>query len=156
MAGRALAVSIASLLVAIGAVALSWYLWRRSGPEIVVLIYAVGAGSRRGRKLGDWRGVEVVNSGRMPTVIREVGIMIDWYGGSEGSRPSLSEECKLDADEPYPMTIPPTGYLLVPWPWETRTQHAPGEPYYPIRVRGYAIRGDGRRFESSEDVLSEW
>lgn len=61
-------VAIAGLAVAIASVILTWYLWRRSGPEIVVVVTSV-RGQWTGAGLLD--GIEVVNSGRMPAVIRE-------------------------------------------------------------------------------------
>lgn len=103
MAGWALSVSIASLVVAIGAVVLTWYLWRWSGPELVVLISKDG---------GAWRGIEVVNSGRMPVVIREVGVVVleDEHDRGRWGR-VRTEEHRLGQPEDYPATIPPTGYF---------------------------------------------
>ena len=147
MAGWALGVSIASLLVAIGAVALSWYLWRRSGPDIVVLIRSVDERFGVPPSEGEWRSVEVANSGRMPTVVREVGVVVFVADDSrKGYDDGVYTSQKLDAQKPYPVTIPPTGYLVVPWPVEADRSFPA-----PMRARGYAISGDGRRFVSRDD-----
>ena len=77
----------------------------------------------------------------MPVVIREVGV-IEYVSYSVRGKTFVRRSANrhvLDAEEPYPVTIAPTGYLVVPW-----------GKYRPVgtRVRGYAIRGDGRRFLS--------
>jgi hypothetical protein len=61
----ALAVSIASLVVAIGALALSRSQWRRSGADLILALVV-------NRGPDHWGSVEVFNGGRMDAIVREV------------------------------------------------------------------------------------
>jgi hypothetical protein len=144
MAGWALGVSIASLVVAIGAVVVTWYLWRRSGPEIVVIVRKIPGGDA-------WRGVEVINSGRMPVVIRQVGVLIREPEREGSSQIRSTTKIGLDVHPKYPVTIPPTGYLFAWWSRE----HGFNPDVYGGRAQGYAVRGDGRRFYSTVEDFAE-
>src|SRR5690348_5760906 len=67
------AIAIGSLVVAIGSVAVTWYLWRRSGSDLAVAV------------LRD--SVEVSNVGRINSVVRRVYIDIQaktrWSEGQD-------------------------------------------------------------------------
>lgn len=99
-----MAVSITSLVVALVALLSSRSQWRRSGPEIVVIARVVHGALM----------VEVLNSGRLPAVIREAGIARAGHGRyplvpMDGRR--AREPGTLPADV-YPVTIPPTGFFM--------------------------------------------
>jgi hypothetical protein len=135
-------VGVVGLVVAIGSAVLTWYLWRRSGPEIVVLLKRI-AGDPRGLKVE----VEVINSGRMPVVIRDVQLRWTRRGGRSAARAAgalyVGHARSLDpASGQYPVTIEPTGFMLaVLIPFD---EYDSGLE----KMWGVAVRGDGRTYSS--------
>jgi hypothetical protein len=139
-------VAVTSLIVAVVSAVLTWYLWRRSGPEIVVLLKDNHGMEWTGR--GSIAGVEVVNSGRMPAVIREVKLC--WTQSQTkldrlliGKWPGPYEST---LDSPYgkwPATIEPTGFIVAAF-----TGRDEAGSRWIGKAWGVAIRGDGRTYIS--------
>lgn len=106
----ALTLAVLSLLIAIASVAISWYLWHKSGPEIIVLVNtATSQGASVPVGFDDVVGVEVRNTGRRPARIREVSLRIwDQAPGRPGG-----ENSRCLTLEPtyggFPVAVPPTG-----------------------------------------------
>jgi hypothetical protein len=139
----ALVLALLSLVVAVASIALTWYLWRKSGPEIVVLVNtAASKGAPIPAGFDDVVDVEVRNAGRMPAMVREVSIRI-WDqepGRRGGGRPTcLTLEPTYGS---FPVAAPPTGYISATMPDGTGVSAG-------TLVQGIAILGDGRCYESS-------
>lgn len=127
----ATSVAIASLAVAIGSGVLTWYLWRRSGPKIVVT------------HRGWYGGVQVTNSGRMPVVIWEVGMYV--LPHDSGSYSSTAQVVLYPDKGDYPVTIPPFGAAIFPRDGRERTPDGSKITWWAVDY-AYAVRADGRRY----------
>jgi hypothetical protein len=139
-------VAVTSLIVAVVSVVLTWYLWRRSGPEIVVLLKDNHGMEWTG--MGPIAGAEVVNSGRMPAVIREVKLR--WTQSQTkldrlliGKWPGPSESTLESPNGKWPVTIEPTGFMVAAFAGRDEA----GSRWIG-KVWGVAIRGDGRTYTS--------
>lgn len=124
-------------MVAIAGFALTWYLWRRFGPGIVVLVNtATSEGGPVPAGFDAVVDVEVRNAGRMPAMIREVSVRIwDQEPGRRGAgRPTcLTLEPTYGG---FPVAIPPTGYISAKMPDGTGVSAG-------SLVQGVAVLGDG-------------
>jgi hypothetical protein len=135
--------AVLSLVVAIAGFALTWYLWRRSGPGIVVLVNtATSRGAPVPAGFDDVVDVEVRNAGRMPAMIREVSVRI-WSqepGRRGGGRPTcLTLEPTYGS---FPVAVRPTGYISAKMPDGTGVSVG-------TVVQGIAVLGDGQCYESA-------
>ena len=135
--------ALLSLVVAIASFALTWHLWRKSGPEIVVLVKtATSRGVPVPAGFDDVVDVEVLNHGRMPAMVREVSIRIWDQEPSRrgGGRPTcLTLEPTVRS---FPVAVPSTGYISAKMPDGTGVSAG-------TLVQGIAVLGDGQCYESS-------
>lgn len=135
--------AVLGLAAAIASIAITWYLWRRSGPEIVVLVNtATGQGAPVPTGFDDVVDVEVRNGGRMPAMIREVNLRI-WE--QELNRRGSGSPTRLALEPTYggfPAAVPPTGYISAKMADGTGVSAG-------TLVQGVAVTGAGQVFESS-------
>jgi hypothetical protein len=135
--------AILGLVAAITSIAITWYLWRKSGPEIVVIINT--ATSQRTpvpEGFDEVVDVEIRNAGRMPAMIREVNLRI-W--DQEPSRRRGVSPTRLTLEPTYgafPVAAPPTGYV------SAKMADGTGLSAGTI-VQAVAVTGAGQVYESS-------
>jgi hypothetical protein len=64
-------IGIAALVIALGSIGVTWWLWARSGPQLKIRLSHEKHPSDR---LRDKLVVQVMNIGRMPILVKEMGI----------------------------------------------------------------------------------
>jgi hypothetical protein len=106
------AIAIAALAIALGNIVVTWWLWTRSGPRIKV---GLKREDHPNDRLKDRLVVKVSNTGRMPVLVKEVGIEDRVATGSAGSSPESYLTLPLAPSDggPIPRVISHTDLPLV-------------------------------------------
>lgn len=136
-------IAVLSLVAAVASILISWYLWHKSGPEIIVL---VNTATSRGTPVpvgsDDVVDVEVRNAGRMAAMIREVSLRIwDQEPGRRGSRSSTCLTLE-PTHGGFPVAVSPTGYISAKMADGTGVSAG-------TLVQGVAVTGAGQVYESA-------
>jgi hypothetical protein len=147
---------VAGVVLALASLLLAWHQWRRSGASLKVVISA-----REGRPDSDRHGqaelwvisVDVLNTGRMPAVVRDITVVqlaSRWALTSVvyvlpkllGRALAFSKDAKPVYGE-YPQMIPPTGYIQAEATLDADVMDASSR-----WLRAMVWRGDGRTIKS--------
>jgi hypothetical protein len=133
-------IAIIGLVLSVAGMALTWYLWQRSGPRLGVTCFAkIDTGSIR---------INIVNKGRLPATIRAVELhdyMVFQAGNSKGviARWAIPAQ---PIDGPFPRSIAPTEYIEIDVEAKEALDKAAGSQA--VTVQALVQRGDNRWLRS--------
>jgi hypothetical protein len=141
-------IAAAGLVIALGSIGLTWYLWQRSGPAL-----RVGAFVRP--ETGTVR-IEVASTGRLTATVRRLELRDQFVLKTRGgyktepiSRWSIAvQPNELHPGEPrtLPADLPPSAFLEGDVEVQAVLDLAAGAPE--VTVAAWAERGDGKWFAS--------
>lgn len=127
--------SIAGLAIGVLGIALTLYLWRRSGPNLSITAFvSARTGSLR---------VTVTCNGRLATTVKRL-VIADYFVSTVESKKTITSRWNLDVapNDPLPQDLAPTGHLDVDVPVQSIFAKAsdPGE----VTVRALVQREGGK------------
>ncbi len=149
-------VAIAGVVLALASFLFTWYQWRRSGASLKVVVSAHGGGSvgLENRQPPKWVvTVEVLNTGRMSAVIRDITVsqlanpwaLTSWVyllPKMFGRGLALGKNAKPLYGQ-FPQAVPPTGYIQARATLDANVMDASCR-----WLRATVWRGDGRTVKS--------
>jgi len=133
-------IAIISLVLALAAMGLSWYLWYRSGPRLAITCFVkADTGTIR---------INIANAGRLPATVRRIELrdrVVIQSGGSSQvlSHWAISTEPHGDS---LPRPIEPTDFLEVDVEAKAALDKADGAEA--VTVQAFAQRGDNKWLHS--------
>lgn len=139
-------IAVAGLLVALGSIAVTWYLWQRSGPTLRVSSFV--------RADRGTLHLEITNSGRMPAVVRRIEVR-DYFRlrtTNEWTRPvsrwGISLNPQRGAEQlSLPISLEPSSFVEADVE-VARVFAKSDDEASEIAVRAWVQRGDGKWYTS--------
>lgn len=129
-------IAIISLVVSVAALALTWYLWHRSGPRLAVTCFVkADTGTIR---------INVANNGRLSATVRSVELR-DRLVIQSGSSSQVINRWAISAEptgDPLPRSIEPTNFLEVDIDAKEALARAAGAQA--VTVQAFIQRGDNK------------